>query len=129
MKKLLITAIISASVLSSAFAATNTFMPITTLDEANRYCPSTGALSFSPNNPSIPNSAGTVIGTNQINFASIPERKAIFPKNMQGNLIIGVEFREANGMYGYISNDVVTCLYSYTGFTGNQFALTIRSTK
>src|SRR5580704_6711437 len=126
MKKILsIMTLLSLSFLSSILLAAkaNEFIPLTTIGLTQQYCPMESRLIFNPNNLT-PNSAGTITGHNQVAFESIPTKTAIHPKNIDmNNLITGVQFRNADGLYGYISNDVVTCLYSYKGFTNTQVAL------
>lgn len=116
---------VTIGIASTAFSA-NDFTPFTTLDQAKQYCPT--KLTFTPNNPKVPNSAGNITGVNGLMFESIPPKTAINPKNKdQSGLIKDSEFRNAEGMYGYISDNVITCLYSYTTFTDIKYALVIRS--
>jgi hypothetical protein len=103
-----------------AFAA-NEFIPFTTIDQAETYCPAINALTFTAMNPS-PQSVGTITGSNQATFESFPVKSAIHPKNIDSSgLIQDAQFRS------YISNNVVTCLYSYTTFADVQYALVMRS--
>lgn len=129
MKKSYITIVVmSLGLMSSAFAS-NDFTPFTTVPQAEQYCPSINKLIFTSAHPSIPDSPGTVTGDHQFSFASIPEKNAAYPLNMAVNgVITDANFRMANNWYGYISNGVVTCLYTYTAFnTHNQYALILRS--
>lgn len=127
MKKIfLLITILSIGFVSSAFA-TNEFIPFTTTEQAQQYCPAVKGLTFTANNPSSPNSAGTIAGNNHIVFESIPPKTAIHPKNMDASgLISDAQFRSADGLFGYISNNVVTCLYSYTTVFNMQYNLVLR---
>lgn len=106
---------------------THNFTPFTTIAQAEEYCPPVNGLFFTPNNPTIPNSGGSISGNNHIIFKSTPPKKAVKPKHMDAQgLIKDVQFREANGYYGYNSNNVITCLYSYTNFAGVKTYLGVR---
>ena len=127
MKKIFILATItSIGCVSPTFAA-NEFIPLTTVEQAQQYCPPINGLIFTKNNSSIPNGAGTITGNNHIAFESIPPKTAVYPKNIDASSFISdAQFRSADGIYGYLSNNVVTCLYSYTTFTNAQYALALR---
>ena len=110
--------------------STFAYTPFTSEDQASQYCPSAVSLVFTQNNPTIQNGAGSVSGkTNNNTFANFPAKKtALHPKNLgSDNTITDAQFREVNGIYGYMENNVITCLYSYTGFTGVDVALVMRS--
>lgn len=127
MKKIFsIVAIITAGLTSSAFAS-NDFTPFTTIEQAQQYCPATNGLTFTPNNPSIPNSAGSIKGNNRTAFESIPPKQAVKPKNMDtSGVITDATFRSAEGLYGYISNNVITCLYTYKTVYNVDYYLAVR---
>ena len=127
MKKLFsILPILTLGISSIAFA-TSDFTPFTTVKQAQEHCPAVNGLTFTPNIPTIPNGAGTITGNNRVAFESIPAKTAIRPKEIDSrNLIQNVEMRSADGLYGYISNNTVTCLYSYTTIKDVQYALVTR---
>lgn len=114
--------------LSTAAFADNDVVPFTTLEQAEQYCPPINALTFTPNSSSVPHSAGNITGTNQLAFASVPVNAALSPKNLDSNgFVTDVQFRSSNGIYGYSSNNVITCLYAYPTFTDAAYALVLRS--
>jgi hypothetical protein len=121
MKKLLplCVLVLAAFAANSAFA----FTPFTTIAQAEQYCPALDNLTFKPVNPSNPHSIGTINGEKKnINFKS--DSGAMHPKYLDANNIIqDVQFRNTNGIYGYISGNNTVCLYSYPGFTGVSVAL------
>ncbi|GEM_PF-3080040 len=128
-----IISILFASVIcgSTAFAA-NDFIPFTTIDQAKQYCPPINGLTFTANIPT-PDSAGVITGNNRVTFESFtnPPKSAGHPQNMDSTgLIQDAQFRfvsdPAPGKYGYMSNGVVTCFYSYTRITGIQYLLIMR---
>lgn len=126
MKKLLSIALISILSITTAFAA-NDFIPFKTVEQAQQYCPATNALTFIPNIPTLETSGGAIIGKNRIAFESFPSKSAMRPKNMDPNhVILDAHFRSAEGMYGYISNEAVTCLYSYTSRIDTTYLLALR---
>jgi hypothetical protein len=127
MKKILsIFSLLCAGAISPAFAA-NDFIPFLTIEQAEQYCPAVNSLTFTPNNPTVPNSAGAVTGNKGIAFENIPAKKATRPWSMDASgLILGVSFRDADGMYGYSSNNVITCLYSYTNVFDWKYNLVLR---
>lgn len=110
---------------TSALAA---FTPFITISQAEQYCPLVTGLTFTATNPKVPNSAGTISGNfNNIGFKNQMPNPALSPKDMDMNGIIqNVSFREDNNMYGYNSNNVISCFYSYTGFTGINVYLVMR---
>lgn len=110
---------------TSAFAA---FTPFTTITQAEQYCPPVTGLTFVATNPKIPNSAGNINGNfNNVSFKNFEPNPAFSPQNMNMNGIIqNVQFREDNNMYGYNSNNVISCFYSYSGFTGGNVYLVMR---
>lgn len=121
-----ICAVLTLSIATSAFAA-GEFIPFTSIEEAQKNCPAINGLTFTSNNPGIPNSKGSIAGNNRIPFESFPAKQSQQPKNMDSNgLIKDAQFRGVDGIYGYISNNVITCLYSYTGFTDGQIGLVVR---
>jgi hypothetical protein len=64
---------------------------------------------------------------NGVNFVNV-ETPAQYPQNMSpANIIQGAQFRNAGGVYGYIVNGVISCLYTYPGYL-NTFYLVMRST-
>lgn len=127
MKKIIsIVTLITTGLMSSAFAS-NDFTPFTTIEQAQQYCPATNGLIFIPNNPSIPNTAGSIKGINRIAFESIPAKQAVQPKNMdKSGIITDANFRSAEGFYGYISNNVITCLYTYKTIFNVDYNLAVR---
>lgn len=118
--------LLSLGLASSALAA-NEFVPFTTPEQAQLYCPATTELTFTSIIPSNPKSVGTISGNHGVVFESIPAKTAIHPKNLNtSGFISDAQFRSAEGMYGYISNNVTTCLYSYTTVFDTQYALVLR---
>lgn len=125
MNRTIISLALTLGVTASAFASNN-FTPFTSIDQAKLYCPSENALTFTASNP-LPNSVGTVTGINQKTFYSYPGQVSR-PKNLnQNNLITDAQFRKVDGYYGYNSNGVVTCLYSYENIFNGQYQLVMRS--
>jgi hypothetical protein len=122
---LLITTLILSLITSLACAASDGVFK--TIVEAQQYCPPINGLTFTVNNPKIPYSLGSITGVNRVTFASLPHKKAIYPKNINSSgLILDAQFRSTDGIYGYITNNVITCLYYYTGFTGGRTYLVMR---
>ena len=110
-----------------ATAAFADFIPFTSPGVAAQHCPAIIGLTFTANNPNIPNSAGAgnITGVKDgKNFTSI-EEPAAAPQTAV-NPIQGVSFREAENNYGYISGNVTTCLYSYPTIFGGSRALIMR---
>lgn len=103
-----------------------------TLEKAQMYCPANNALRFIAVDPYLPNSKGVITGTNRINFESYvaannPPKFVIQPKKMDSSgLILDSQFRNVDGIYGYISGNIVTCLYTYTSIADVQAVLGMR---
>jgi len=129
MKKF-VTLFILSSIFSAPTFALTTFTPFISIEQAELYCPNVAALTFTQTNPQIHNGAGTISGNyNNVSFANLTSgsNQMLHPKEVATNgLIAGAQFRDANGMFGYISGDMITCLYQYTGFTGVDVALVMR---
>ncbi len=118
--------VLFVGLMSSAFAS-NDFTPFTTIEQAQQYCPAVNGLTFTSNNLMDPKSIGSITGNNQVVFESIPPKIALHPKNMDTNsLITEAEFRSADGIYGYISNNIITCLYSYTTIYNMKYNFVMR---
>src|SRR5580692_11198650 len=115
MKKTL--SIIMLASISSSVLAASEFTPFTTLERAQQHCPAANALIFTASHPTLPNSKGTVSGNNRVSFTSIPVNSAAKPQQVnQRNVIANVQFRNTDGIYGYLSNNMITCLYDYPTF-------------
>jgi hypothetical protein len=129
MKKSIInlSAIVLSGITITAAAETSAFTPFLTLQDAEKYCPPTTNLVFTPANPT-PNSAGIITGIeNGLKFTNESPNPALSPKSMNpSGDIQGVQFRDDDGSFGYISGNAITCLYSYPGFTGVTVMLTMR---
>ena len=124
--------ILSGSVLAlNAFAATG-ITKFMTIAQAQQHCPSLTNLTFTPLNKTINHSKGTITGNkDNDNFANVindpgVSRYVMQPLYIQNNKITDASWRKVMGSYGYISNGVTTCLYSYKGFTGVNVALIMR---
>src|SRR5579863_6758422 len=117
LEKIILTLALFLSV-TAAFAADVTF---TSVEQAEIYCPAKADLKFTPNNPSNPISAGKIVGHNHVTFESIPQRLALHPNNMNSKgFIQDAQFRRADGIYGYMTNKVFTCFYSYANYFGTE---------
>lgn len=114
---------ISISTLASSYT------PFNNMYQAAVYCPPVSGLTFTPANPNTTNSQGTISGTKSPASFKSPGF-VMHPKNIEENgKVQNVSFREANGIYGYISGNKITCLYSYPGFTGVNVALILEGTQ
>lgn len=126
MKKLLLMAL-AITVFSPSLFAESAFIPFTTLQQAQQFCPPLNGLYFTSNNVVLPHSKGSIVGNNRISFESTPHAAALHPKNINTNgLILDVTFRSTEGGYGYLSNNTVTCFYSYTTFIDTPYTLVLR---
>ena len=106
------------------------FTAITSVEEAQQYCPATTGLTFVATNANVENGAGSITGYNIKNtkFTNFSPSPATRPKYVDGNGVIqDAQFREANGMYGYLTDNAITCFYTYTDFAGLHVALVERS--
>lgn len=133
MKKICLTMIslLSLGITSQAvLAASIPDQEFNTIAEAQQYCPPTNGLVFTPFN-SNPHIGGVITGSNSsdgLTFKST-QPSVMAPQSMApGNLINGVVFNDNPGFYGYVVNNVVTCMYLYPGYTGIQVTLALRST-
>lgn len=118
---------LSTTIAATAMAETSSFTPFLSISDAQKYCPATTNLVFTPNSP-VQYSVGTVSGIfNGVKFANQNPNPATSPKavDSSGN-IQGVQFRDSNGTYGYISGNAITCLYSYPAFNNGMVMLTMR---
>ena len=128
MKKLIIVSALAVLFSTATFAATRDFQPITTKNQAEQDCALPSNMQFTPNNPII-NSAGIISGQSQAGKSfeswnsSTNSHNVIAPLN--GTL--DAQFKQISGNYGYQNNGVITCFYTYTGFTGVQVTLDMRS--
>lgn len=128
MKKLISLMIIgTAGLLSTTVFAD--IIPFKTLTQAEQNCPAITTLTFTANNSKIPHSAGTITSNfNNIGFKNNGTQYVPEPLHLDGNDIIqDAQFRLDNGMYGYNSNNVISCFYGYTSFTGVSYNLLMRS--
>lgn len=120
MKNILAYSLVTMGLLSNvAFAD---FTPFNTIAQAEQHCPPITALQFTPTNPKIQNSKGTVSS----NFNDMPfqAKNVIAPQLIDGNnMIQHATFRMSDNMYGYISNLTTVCFYTYPNFAGQPFYL------
>lgn len=124
MKKILLILGLYLSFTTAAFAELTTF---TTIEQAEKRCPSIKTLKFAPNSPSITNLLGTVTGKKGIEFESFPPRNAPRPMNMNStNIIQDANFNNVKGSYGFVANKVISCFYSYKASNG-KFGLVMRN--
>ena len=127
MKKILLIVAVASGCLFSPVFAGNNFEPFTTVEQAQEFCPPINTLVFTANNPATPKSPGMVTGNNRIAFENIPPKTAIHPNKLNsGGLITDAQFRSADGLYGYISNNVITCLYAYQTIFNTEYNLVMR---
>jgi hypothetical protein len=123
MKKVVAICLLASSV--QAFA--NTFNPFLTIEDAAKNCPPATELTFKPKN-SLPNSSGLVEGFNSDNIFFESLQAMLHPVQINGvGYIKDATLRETNGMYGYNSNETITCFYSYTAFDGQKIFSNLRS--
>lgn len=103
------------------------FIPYTTEEEAAKNCPSSLALTFKAAN-STPNSAGLVESANSDNTFFKSLQTVVRPDAINENgYIADASLRDTNGMYGYNSNSVITCFYTYRGINKQNVFLNLRS--
>lgn len=119
---------------STLFAISAMATDFTTIAQAQQHCPATNLLMFTPLSTSIPHSKGTISGFhNGVDFKNTSDTSEymMHPKYLGSDHAVGdVSFRQVGDFYGYMSsNGVVTCLYSYPGFTGVHVPLVMRSTR
>ena len=130
MKKtlLFITSLFSLMLMCQAVFAIPSNLTLTTIQQAQQYCPdpATGLL-FKSYNPG-PGGDGQITGSqNGIDFVNVIN-PTMHPQSMNSaNIIQGAQFRLVMGMYGYISNSVITCLYTYTNYSGGPTYIGMRS--
>jgi len=126
MKKVLsaVTALLGIVFMFPAFAVSD-FTKFTTIEQAEQYCPALNGLTFTSNDPSNPKSVGSIEGNNHVVFVNVSP--APHPLNMDTNgVITDAQFRKVGEIYGYISGNTVTCLYSYTSIFNTTYNLIMR---
>ena len=127
--------VIAATFASFTMAAQASFTSFTTLAQAKNNCPVPGSVSpckitFTPSNPAVPNSQGVISGCNvkgksfQSWNANKHSHNTMAPKNSSA---MDIQFYRNGVNYGYNSNGVITCFYSYTGFSGITVYSNLRS--
>ena len=122
MKKIMAILILTG-LATTVLADTNT--SFTTPDMAAQHCPATNGLIFTAD-PRMPNNNFGRIDGEKSGIYFTNAQPIYFPPRSLTNPIQGVNFRKSgDNTYGNITDNIISCFYSYPGFTGQSIPLTM----